>query len=59
VDFLVVTMPNEFATTSSTGILKEVYDTGTPLQEALKRKLKKLADTKREVDSSEKDEDRD
>lgn len=52
-------MANEFADTSSTGILKDNYDVGTPLQEALKRKLKKLADTKREVDSPEKDEDRD
>ena len=52
-------MPNDFASTQNTGILKDNYDVGTPLQEALKRKLKSLVDTKREVESPEKDEDRD
>jgi hypothetical protein len=38
---------NEFASTQDTGLLKDAYpEDSSPIQEALKKKRKKLAETK-------------
>lgn len=46
---------NETASTANSGILKSSYDTMSPMQQALKKKREKLAETKLGLEPSEGD----